>query len=152
MKLLFVMPFRSPAGIEVAVNAAGLFHANENEFLIDFKIAIHTKIDHRTDMDVVLHIMVVAATMVMVVGNKLATADFVHGTDDSVADPTYFLLALFTFSEMWDTSLLSPNGFLLCFIVFVSKTIQVAIRYSDAHCQTHLLRIYERTVMKRHTK
>lgn len=80
-------------------------------------------------MDIVLRILVVAATTAMVVDNKLAMADFGHDTDDSVVDQTYFS----TFRFLWD--FLSPT-----FICRFKKKL-CCNYYLVTHCQAHLLRI-----------
>lgn len=82
-------------------------------------------------MDIVLRILVAAATMVLVADNKLAIADFGHDTDDSVVGQTYFLFLTFRF--LWD--FLSPTFF------FVNSKKLYSNYCLVTHCQTHLLRI-----------
>lgn len=67
-----------------------------------------------TDMDIVLRKLVVAVTMVLVLGSKLATVDFgCHDMDDSVVDQTWFLFLLFVF--VWDSFLSLQRIFRCCF-------------------------------------
>lgn len=52
-------------------------------------------------MDIVPRILVMAATTVLVVDNKSATADFGHEIGDLVVDRTYFFF-LIHFTFFWD--------------------------------------------------
>lgn len=123
--------------------AAGLFNSNQNELLASICIKkIIEKFEYLTDVDIVLRKLVVAATMVMVVDSKWVTAGFGHEMDGSAVDRTYFLSVQFSIFLVVQLIL-----FFLC-CCFRFKNNSSGNYYLVTHCQSHLLRIYERTAMK----
>lgn len=86
------MPFRIPGMVGVGVYATGLLNI---KFIFNIRFPLSWHLTDRkyseilTDMDIALRKLVVAVTMVLVLGSKLATVDSgCHDMDDSVVDQT----------------------------------------------------------------